>query len=68
MNEWRLEIAERAEREQVEAALSRITKFEGDSGHFCVECGDDIPIERQNALKGVKTCFACASKAEKARR
>lgn len=68
MNEWHLEIAERTEREQVEAALSRRTKFEGDSEPFCIECGDDIPLERQNALKGVKKCFACASKAEAKRR
>jgi phage/conjugal plasmid C-4 type zinc finger TraR family protein len=64
MDEWHLEIAQRIQQEQIQAALSRKTNFEGDSETFCVECGDDIPLERQKALKGVKTCFACASKAE----
>lgn len=33
----------------------------------CAECGDEIPIKRQEAIEGVEHCFACASRNEQKR-
>lgn len=31
---------------------------------YCVDCGEDIPVERQKALGGVTRCVHCQSIAE----
>jgi phage/conjugal plasmid C-4 type zinc finger TraR family protein len=41
----------------VEGARARLPQ--GESAHECVECGDDIPERRRQALPGVQTCVAC---------
>ena len=48
------------------AAVRR--KLQQNSGRpsimHCVDCGDDIPIARRNAVPGVDTCVACQSMRE----
>ncbi len=41
----------------VQGARSRLPQGEGAAE--CIECGDDIPPRRREALPGVKTCVAC---------
>jgi phage/conjugal plasmid C-4 type zinc finger TraR family protein len=41
----------------VESARARLPH--GASAMECVECGDEIPEKRRNALPGVTTCIAC---------
>lgn len=47
-----------AEKQQVEAALARI-----DNGTYgdCVECDEEIPLKRLEALPTATKCIACAS-------
>ena len=33
----------------------------GESETHCVECGEEIPPARRQALPGVRTCIACQS-------
>ena len=33
----------------------------GESERWCVECGEEIPEKRREALPGVKRCVACQS-------
>ena len=46
-------------RDAVEAARLRMTK--GESLKYCVECGDEIPAKRREAIPGVKKCVPCQS-------
>jgi len=48
----------------LQAARQRLPK--GESSLYCVECGEDIPQKRREALPGVKYCLACQSLNEKA--
>lgn len=34
----------------------------------CAECGEEIPLQRQQATGGTELCFTCAQKAEAKRR
>lgn len=34
----------------------------------CVECGDEIPLQRQSATGGTEFCVTCAERQEKTRR
>ncbi|MDP4539688.1 DksA/TraR family C4-type zinc finger protein [Qipengyuania sp. DY56-A-20] len=43
----------------VKAARSRMPV--GESERYCVECGEEIPERRREALPGVKRCVACQS-------
>lgn len=36
----------------------------GNSAEFCDECGDPIPVQRQQALRGVRHCIQCQSDKE----
>jgi len=60
-----------AVQEQVEATLedalasARQRLPKGESALYCIECGDDIPLKRREALPGVKYCIACQSLNEK---
>jgi len=40
-------------------ARSRMPTGEGET--HCMECGDEIPQARRQALPGVRTCIACQS-------
>ena len=46
-------------------ALSQRTRFVGKSAEECVDCGDHIPSERREAIRGVQTCYSCAQDREK---
>ena len=37
---------------------------EGESTHYCDECGDEIPEARRLAMKGVRLCIECQSTIE----
>ena len=41
----------------VQGARSRLPQGEGTDK--CIECGDEIPQRRREALPGVATCVAC---------
>lgn len=41
----------------VQNARARLPR--GESAAECVECGEDIPQARRDALPGVTTCIAC---------
>lgn len=44
----------------VQNARARLPR--GESALACVECGDEIPEARRNALPGVTTCIACQAR------
>ena len=52
-----------AERESVAAVLARFKPLEvvGESLSECDECGEDIPLARQTAVKGCRLCIGCQS-------
>lgn len=39
--------------------LARSLLPTGESSKYCIECGDEIPVARRLALKGVKHCIPC---------
>lgn len=43
----------------VQSARARLPQ--GQSALACVECGEEIPQKRRDALPGVNTCVACQS-------
>jgi phage/conjugal plasmid C-4 type zinc finger TraR family protein len=43
----------------VQGARARLPQ--GDGTLECVECGEEIPARRRQALPGVTTCIACQS-------
>lgn len=43
----------------VQGARARLPQGEG--ALECVECGEEIPLRRREALPGVTTCIACQS-------
>ncbi|WP_027921520.1 TraR/DksA C4-type zinc finger protein [Pseudomonas sp. URMO17WK12:I12] len=45
-------------------ALANIPRYTGISAFECEECGEDIPEDRREAVKGVKLCAPCGSLAE----
>ena len=46
-------------KDAVLAARARMPAGEGES--HCVECGEEIPERRRQAVPGVRTCVACQS-------
>lgn len=46
-------------KDEVMRARSRIPTGAGQT--HCVECGEEIPQARRNAVRGVRTCIACQS-------
>lgn len=59
--------ASKVEEMQRAQALATIKRYEGVSLTECVECGDDIPADRQQAIPGCTQCTECASMAEERR-
>lgn len=44
----------------LQAALQRhLNKPTKPSAEFCEDCGDDIPLKRQQVVMGCETCIAC---------
>jgi len=49
-------------KDAVLAARARLAAAAGsESETHCVECGDEIPERRREAIQGVRTCVACQS-------
>lgn len=40
----------------------------GEAAKYCAECGEDIPEARRQALPGIRTCVACQSARDSARK
>ena len=51
-------------RDAVAAARARMPA--GESEPWCVECGEEIPERRRQALPGVRTCVACQAERDRA--
>lgn len=64
MDENQYEQAEKLQQAQIEAGISRIQRYEGESLSECAECGDEIPEGRRVAVPGVQHCLACAQRAD----
>lgn len=47
-----------AEKQQIEAALTRI---DNDTYGYCVECDEEIPLKRLEAMPTAAKCISCAS-------
>lgn len=45
-------------------AIAKRTVYTGISATECEECGDDIPEDRREAVKGVKLCKPCGDLVE----
>jgi len=61
-------IDQAAAREQLDRDLAlaahRANTGGGASASHCCDCGDEIPPERQAAVRGVQTCICCQSQRE----
>ncbi len=44
---------------------ARASMPKGDAATVCIECGEDIPEARRQALPGVRTCVACQSERDR---
>ena len=51
-------------RDAIAAARARLPA--GESEPYCVECGEEIPARRRQALAGVRTCVACQAELDRA--
>lgn len=49
--------------DEVRRARARLTTGEGQT--HCLDCGDEIPPPRRQALPGVRTCVACQSERDR---
>ena len=51
----------------VQDALQRVRSRlpQGDSLTHCEECGEEIPLARQQALKGVRLCVTCQTERDR---
>lgn len=58
---------EQQQREQALAAQRRRSTPLGTSLSHCDDCGEAIPLRRQQAAPGCTRCVACQTLAEKAR-
>ena len=54
---------ERIEAEMAHRIATR-TVYTGISAKECEECGEDIPEDRREAVKGVKVCAPCGALVE----
>jgi phage/conjugal plasmid C-4 type zinc finger TraR family protein len=50
-------------KDAVAAARARMPAGEGET--HCVECGEEIPARRRQALPGVRTCVACQAELDR---
>ena len=46
-------------------ALEQRTRYSGHSATHCIDCGNEIPPERQQSIRGVQTCVECATARER---
>lgn len=38
---------------------------QGESERYCQECGEEIPLARRQALKGIRYCLVCQTEQDK---
>lgn len=55
--------------QQIQNTIDEISRVrgsitEGESAHYCDECGDEIPEARRLAMKSVRLCIECQSTIE----
>lgn len=64
-----VDVAQREQERELSLALDnhRAKRSVKDSADNCIECGDQIPSERQIAKPGVETCIYCQELIEKGR-
>lgn len=48
----------------VELGVAQIPRYTGISAKECEECGEVIPEDRREAVKGVKVCAPCGALVE----
>lgn len=68
---WAPDGAEQAQIDaSVEDALNQIRARlpQGESAHYCDECGEPIPEARRQAIAGVRLCIACQEEQDKQQR
>lgn len=53
--------------EAVDRVRASIPRLEGESAQECMECGEEIPAKRREALPGVKLCIHCSSERDSGR-
>ena len=57
--------AQATEAIHTQASISNIVRYTGVSAKNCVECGDEIPEGRRQAVSGSTTCIECENEKEK---
>lgn len=63
--------ADGAVQEQIDSTVddavqrARQALGQGESERYCLECGEEIPLARRQALKGVRYCLACQTELDK---
>lgn len=58
------DLADEAIEESLNRSIAQIPRYTGISAKECEECGDDIPDDRREAVKGVKLCKPCGDLVE----
>lgn len=64
-------VADGAVQDQIDSTISdavakaRAQLHDGESAHYCLECGEEIPQARRVALPGVQYCITCQQKLDK---
>lgn len=65
-DEREIEAGAQAEAGERDAAIARIRAgLHGEGSDECVECGDEIPAARRQALPSAERCIACQSRLER---
>ena len=60
-----LDFATDLQQAEIDNAVNARVIYQGVSLSECIECGEDIPEARQNAIKGCKLCVKCQTKKER---
>lgn len=66
MTDWTDDATELEESQRQEALAARVV-YRGKSLAECIECGDAIPVARQQSIAGCTMCTDCASMTEQRR-
>ena len=55
-----VERASTAHETHLNATIENRVRYEGESAHECVECGNEIPERRRQSIAGTQHCTECA--------
>lgn len=65
-DEREIEAGAQAEAGERDAAIARIRAgLDGEGSDECIECGDEIPAARRQALPSAERCITCQSRLER---